>query len=173
MEEIVGEIRDENETAPSILLSSRLVPEAFIMDMQPTDRFEALHRMVGQLQLVKPQFDRAEAWLNVEKREKLLTCALGHGAAFPHARLASLAQPMVSFARCAAGLSFPAIDKEPVQIVFLILTPLTDPTQQLRILSELAKLVSNPTLKNKFLKARTPADVMEVVRVFERRVPLQ
>ncbi|MDD2773371.1 MAG: CNNM domain-containing protein [Elusimicrobiales bacterium] len=173
VEEIVGEIRDEHEATPSLLLSLRLVPEAFIMDMQPMDRFSALRGMVDRLQLAKPQFDSAEAWLNVEKREKLLTCALGHGAAFPHARLASLSQPLVSFARCEAGLNFPAIDREPVRIVFLILTPLADPTRQLRILSELAKLVSNPTLKNKLIKAASPADVLEIVNVFERRVPLQ
>lgn len=173
IEEIVGEIRDENEAVPQVLLSRLLVPEAFIMDLSPVDRFVAMDALVANLHSARPVFDRDAAWSSVEKRERMLTCAMGHGAAFPHARLASITQPLVVFARCPEGLDFPSLDHLPVSVMFLILTPQADPTQQLRILSELAKLVTNPPLLKKLQNAKSPSDVVEIVKVFERRVPLQ
>ena len=173
IEEIVGEIRDENEAVPQVVLSRLLVQEAFVMDMPAMGRFESMDLLLSRLHSAKPVFDKATAWANVEKREKMLTCAMGHGAAFPHARLASISQPLVAFARCESGIDFPSLDHQPVHIMFLILTPQADPTQQLRILSELAKLVTNTALLRKLQTAKSPSDVQEIIKVFERRVPLQ
>ncbi|MFA5162739.1 MAG: CNNM domain-containing protein [Elusimicrobiales bacterium] len=173
VEEIVGEIRDENEIAAKPSLKDLLAPDAFVMDMPVSGRFDALRAMLAALHRARPEFDMEQAWSAVEKREKLLSCALGHGAAFPHARLASLKRPLVSFARCGAGLDFPSVDGEPVRLLFLIITPLADPAQQLRTLSELARLVSNPAVRKRLLSCAAPADVLELVAVYERRVPLQ
>lgn len=172
LEELVGEIRDESETTGQTLLTRAYVPEASDLDIAPADRFEILRSLLTRLHTAKPVFDLEEAWKLVEQREKMLSCALGQGAAFPHARIASIKEPLIAFGRIPHGVEFPCLDKEPVKMVFLILTPFGDPSFQLRTLQQLAGMLSNINLRKKLLKAKKATDVSEIISTFERRVAL-
>jgi len=172
LEELVGEIRDESETTGQTLLTKAYVPEASDLEINSGDRFAILRALLEKLHAAKPVFDLEEAWKLVEQREKLLSCALGQGAAFPHARIASIKEPLIAFGRIPHGVEFPCLDKEPVRMVFLILTPFGDPSFQLRTLQQLAGLLSNINLRKKLLKAKKATDVGEIISTFERRVAL-
>ncbi len=170
LEELVGEIRDEFDAAPVTVLSSVLVPEAMELDLGYTNRFGAIRMMLLKLHSVKPGFSREEAWKLICKRERGLSSAVGHQAAFPHARLSSLDKPMVIFGRCREGILFPSPDRLPVKLIFLILTPSREHTIQLRILAQLAGLVQNSTLRKKLLSAKDPNAVMDIINVFQNKI---
>lgn len=170
LEELVGEIRDEFDSAPVTMLSDVLVPEAMELELGYTNRFGALRIMLLKLHSIKPDFSREEAWKLICKRERGLSSAVGHQAAFPHARLSSLSKPMVIFGKCREGIIFPSPDRLPVKLIFLILTPFYEPTVQLRIMSQLASLVTNSTLRKKLLSAKNPNVVMDIIKVFQNKV---
>lgn len=172
LEEMVGEIRDEFDQAPATMLSDVLVPSAAELEIGYTNRFGALRIMLLKLHSEKPAFDREEAWKLICKRETGLSSAVGHQAAFPHARLPSLSRPLVAFGRCKEGILFPSPDKQPVRLIFMILTPFYEPTSQLRILAQLASLVSNPTLRKKLLCVKNPNELIDIVKTFENKVTL-
>ena len=117
----------------------------------------------------RPIFSKQQAREFIVNREKLMSCVFAKGIAIPHARVASLSEPMVC-----VGISKKGIEFEPgnnVKIIFLVLTPFKDPAAQLKILAELAAISSNKVMKDHILKASTPAEVAEIFLAFENTVP--
>ncbi|NLO91497.1 MAG: DUF21 domain-containing protein [Elusimicrobia bacterium] len=172
LEELVGEIRDELENKPPTALGSVLDCEHSVFDLPQLPRFEMLRFLLDRMHQAQPVFDKEAAWKLLEAREKTFSCALGQETAFPHARLSDLTRPLVLFARCDKGLDLPAPDGKPVKLVFMILAPFTEPTFQLRILSQLSQLLSNRALRQRLLRVQTPAQLSELVHAFENKIPL-
>lgn len=170
VEELTGEIRDEFEQPPKLLLSSLLVPEACALDLREAGRFEAIEEVLAKLHAASPSFDKEEALKTIVKRETNFSTALGHQTAFPHARLASLSKPLLAVGKSRDGIYFPSPDNQPVKIIFLILTPFNEPTLQLNILSQLSGLISNLTLRKRLFAAKTTDQLLDIILTFENKV---
>ena len=170
VEELTGEIRDEFEQPPKMLLSRLLVPHACELDLKEAGRFEAIEEVLAKLHAASPSFDKIEALKAITKRETNFSTALGHQTAFPHARLASLSKPLLAIGKSREGIYFPSPDNQPVRIIFLILTPFNEPTLQLNILAQLSGLISNLTLRKRLLSAKTPENLLDVINTFENKV---
>ncbi len=170
VEELTGEIRDEFEQPPKLLLSGLLRKEACVLDLREAGRFEAIEEVLNALHAAAPGFDKDDALKAIIKRETNFSTALGHQTAFPHARLASLSKPLLAVGKSRQGIYFPSPDGQPVRLVFLILTPFNEPTLQLNILSQLSGLISNLTLRKRLLSAKTFENLQDVVNTFENKV---
>ncbi|OGR75574.1 MAG: hypothetical protein A2X32_13750 [Elusimicrobia bacterium GWC2_64_44] len=170
VEELTGEIRDEFEQPPKLLLSGILQAHACQLDLKEAGRFEAIEEVLKSLHVASPSFDKDEALKAIIKRETNFSTALGHQTAFPHARLASLSKPLLAIGKSREGIYFPSPDSQPVKIIFLILTPFNEPLLQLNILSQLSGLISNLTLRKRLLSAKTPENLLDIVRTFENKV---
>jgi len=75
----------------------------------------------------------------VWEREQIMGTALGGGIAVPHGRLIEITAPVVVAGRSEKGIDFNAIDGEPAQLIFLLLTPARDQGAQLQILADIAR----------------------------------
>lgn len=170
VEELTGEIRDEFDRPPSLTLSSIFHPEASIMDLRASDKISAIKELTESLHRDFPNFDKSEAINAVIKRENNFSTALGHRTAFPHARLASLSTPILAIGKSKEGIPFPSADNQPVNIIFLILTPFNKPTSQLNILKELSGLISNKTLLQRLYTAKSSDAFMDILCTFENKV---
>ncbi|MGN0022976.1 MAG: CNNM domain-containing protein [Elusimicrobiaceae bacterium] len=169
LEELVGEIRDEYEKPNTYRLSNFFMPSASIINIKAADKFDAFDRLLNAMYAQRPIFSKQQAREFIVNREKLMSCVFAKGIAIPHARVASLSEPMVC-----VGISKKGIEFEPgnnVKIIFLVLTPFKDPAAQLKILAELAAISSNKVMKDHILKASTPAEVAEIFLAFENTVP--
>lgn len=170
IEELTGEIRDEFEQPPKLLLSHLIVKDACELEMKEPGRFEAIQELLAKLHASSPSFDKDEALKAIIKRETNFSTALGHQTAFPHARLASLSKPLLAVGKSKDGVYFPTPDNQPVKLIFLILTPFNEPTLQLSILSQLSGLVSNVTLRKRLFTAKSADNLMDIVHAFENKV---
>ncbi|MDA8131325.1 MAG: CNNM domain-containing protein [Elusimicrobia bacterium] len=170
VEELTGEIRDEFEQPPKMLLSRLLQKEACLLDLKEAGRFEAIEEVLNALHESAPGFDKADALKAIIKRETNFSTALGHQTAFPHARLASLSKPLLAVGKSKQGIYFPSPDSQPVRLIFLILTPFNEPTLQLNILAQLSGLISNLTLRKRLLSAKTFENLQDIVNTFENKV---
>lgn len=170
VEELTGEIRDEFEQPPKLLLSGILQQPACRLELKESGRFEAIEEMLNALHEASPVFDKAEALQAIVKRETNFSTALGHQTAFPHARLASLQKPLLAVGKSKEGIYFPSPDNQPVKVLFVILTPFNEPLAQLNILSQLSGLISNLTLRKRLFSAKTPENLHDVLRTFENKV---
>ncbi|MFA5138852.1 MAG: CNNM domain-containing protein [Elusimicrobiota bacterium] len=171
LEELVGEIHDEFESGKAWDLDSLLVPDGSDLDIAETDKAAALKSLLLRLHKAAGGFDPQAAWDALWAREKGLSSAMGQGIAFPHTRLPGLQRPLIAVGRSSTGIEFNALDGQPVRIVFLILTPLADPTSQLRILAKLAALMSDDDASSRLRAVKDVAGLRTILRAFEPYIP--
>ena len=101
----------------------------------------------------------------LEQRESLGTTALGEGLALPHCKVKWVNNPIVLVGLARQGVPFDAPDGCPVNIFFLLITSLEDPSLNLQILALIAQLIKkSPELKEKLLQAKSPAEVREIIK---------
>ena len=88
------------------------------------------------------------------KREKLGSTGTGGGIAIPHARIPGLNKPFGILVRLRQPIDFDAIDGQPVDLLFLLLLPVTSDKEQLNALASVARILRNPDSVRKLRRSR-------------------
>ena len=86
-------------------------------------------------------------------RERLGSTGLGHGVAIPHGRIKGLRSPMAAVFQLSTPIGFDAPDDKPVSLLIFLLVPEAATQKHLEILSEIAELLSDATLREKLVTA--------------------
>jgi PTS system nitrogen regulatory IIA component len=141
------------------MLSSRL----FMEQLKATQRREVIREMTATASLAEG-LDPQEVEKAVWSREEALSTGIGNGVAIPHARIQGLKKPIVVSGISQCGIDFDAPDDKLAHVIFLILTPASDPVAQLNIASEIARLFRDPSRVDKALCTRNFKDFLVLVR---------
>ena len=88
-------------------------------------------------------------------RERLGSTGLGHGVAIPHGRIKGLKAPMAAVLQLAQPIGFDAPDEQPVGLLIFLLVPEAATQKHLEILSEIAELLSDASLRERIKSAPT------------------
>ena len=154
----------------NVRLSNIISDETILLGIKAQSKSEALREMVKFLEK-KELINRADEVIEkLEQRESLGTTALGEGVAIPHCKVKWVTNPIILVGISKRGVPFEAPDERPVNIFFLLITSLEDPTLNLQILAMIAQLIKkSPELKEKLLQAKSPAEVREIIRRQEEK----
>ena len=115
--------------------------------LAPSDVFIGI-RGSDKTQLLEDLCRRAASTLKVDadkitadilKREELGSTGMGSGVAIPHARIADVKKPFGLLARLKSAIEYDAIDRQPVDLVFLLLLPTAPAGEQLNTLALVAR----------------------------------
>ncbi len=77
-------------------------------------------------------------------REKLGSTGLGQGIAIPHGRLTQLTRVYGMFARLVNPIAYDSVDNEPVDLVFVLLSPAQAGADHLKALARISRLLREP-----------------------------
>jgi PTS system nitrogen regulatory IIA component len=84
----------------------------------------------------------------ISEREKLGSTGFGQGVAIPHGKVEGLSRIYCLFVRLADPVRYKAIDGEPVDLVFLLLSPPEAGADHLKALAAISRVVRHgPTLE--------------------------
>lgn len=167
IEELLGEIHDEFDI-PQAFSMHRLLTNAHVdLDLKGETPQQAIRHLLERLKAVRPDLNVEAVFKDVWEREAALSTGIGKGVAVPHARLDGLDRPCVLVGRGAKPIAFPHPDKVPVRLVFLLLTPTSEPRDQVRLLSRVAVLCSHDSLRRRLLRARSAEHFLDVLRTSE------
>jgi nitrogen PTS system EIIA component len=100
-------------------------------------------------------------------RERLGSTGLGQGVAIPHGRIKGLKEALGAFVRLAQPVPFDAPDGNPVSLVFVLLVPEKATEKHLQILSELAQMFSDKTLREAMGRASDAAALHELITAWQ------
>jgi PTS system nitrogen regulatory IIA component len=92
-------------------------------------------------------------------RERLGSTGLGHGVAIPHGRIKGLKTPMAAVIQLAKPIGFDAPDEQAVSLLIFLLVPEAATQKHLEILSEIAEMLSDATLREKMAGSADAADL--------------
>lgn len=83
------------------------------------------------------------------ERERLGSTGLGSGVAVPHARLPELKSVQGLFAKIDPPIDFDAIDRQPVDLVFMLLAPEDAGADHLKALAQISRMFRDRRLVDK------------------------
>jgi PTS system nitrogen regulatory IIA component len=150
--------------APS--LSTLLSPGRIILWEGPVAREQVLD---GLVRAAATGWDTEQVHRAIEaihQREAQGSTFLNEGVALPHARIPGLPSSRVSMGLCRAGV-VDVPTENPVQLVFLILSPEERPEAQLQLLAAASKASQSRHLLAELLSCRGPGDVLSAIRRWE------
>ncbi|HRI86611.1 MAG TPA: PTS sugar transporter subunit IIA [Candidatus Hydrogenedentes bacterium] len=96
-------------------------------------------------------------------RETTESTGIGRGIAVPHARVTGMKQLACAVGRIPDGLDFKAVDRMPVNLIFLICYPPAEQTSYLNFVATVAKLLSDKTHLKAMLDAKTSDEMFDLL----------
>lgn len=131
-------------------ISKALTVSHVVLDMEVTSK-KRLFEQIGLLFENEDRIARASVFDALFAREKLGSTGLGLGVAIPHGRIRNLRDTVAVFVRSREGIPFDSPDDQPVRLVYAMLVPEHATEQHLIMLSELAQMFSDETLRESLL----------------------
>jgi nitrogen PTS system EIIA component len=147
-----------NEELGIMRLIDLIDPAAVLVGAKSGSR-KLLIKQLAEKGAARWGFKAADIVSAVEAREKLGTTAFGGGVAIPHAKLDFKGRAFAAFAVLDTPVDFAALDNEPVDIVCLLIAPIAPPTEHLRALATISRLLRDRSLTTK-LRGCKSADAL-------------
>ena len=126
-----------------------LTPEHTLNGLVCNSKKRALEATSEWLTNTIPEFNATELFTALINREKLGSTGFGDGIAMPHCRLASCQQVIGALVKLDKGVDFDAIDRQPVDILFVLMVPKDATSEHLQVLSTLANHFSQEEFRTR------------------------
>ena len=98
------------------------------------------------------------------ERERLQSTGVGGGVAIPHGGVDALDAQVGAVLLCPKGVSFDAIDGEPVRILFAVVGPKRASGEHLKTLARVSRLLRADAFRARLLAQRTGLAAFDVLR---------
>jgi PTS system nitrogen regulatory IIA component len=146
-------------------LSNFIVKEAIVPNLEATDRNGVIRALVGAL-AAAGQLDPADADAvsrAVIQRENQGSTGFGKGVAVPHVKHPKVPRIMAALGRSATGLDFAALDRAPVYIVVLLLSPPENPDGHLQAMENIFRHLQRDNFRRFLRQAETVDEVLDLL----------
>jgi mannitol/fructose-specific phosphotransferase system IIA component (Ntr-type) len=147
---------------PILRLGDYLQEDLVLWDLPCLDKPSFLKDLVARVVALLPSLDEGELLDRLLAREAQLSTGIGGGLALPHAIVPGLERSVLVVGRPCAGLDFAALDSEPVDLIFLLLSPTDADDKHLRLLARLARILSP---EETLVELRTASGPKELFRM--------
>ena len=147
-------------------LAKFVVRDSISSDLVATTKEEAIREIVDLLtKNGHLKADQSESiFAAIMKREELGSTGIGNGVAVPHTKHPSVDQMVGTVAVSKSGIDFAAIDREPVDILFLLVSPPDRPGDHLRALESISRHLRVETFCRFLRQAKSREDIIEVLQ---------
>ena len=145
--------------------------DTVVLGLQAANKHDVLEEL-SQRVAGRVGFDPETIFDAIIAHEVFSSTAIGMGVAVPHARFPALRTLIGCFTRLARPVEFGAIDRQPVDLVFLLLG--TEPADKLYVnsLVSIAKALRMPTVRDRLRSAIDSRSVREVFLTNEQLMRL-
>ena len=150
-------------------LSDIVVKGGIIAELKETTRDGVIKEMVDKLVEAKTikEDDAPEIIKAVIKREKQGSTGFGKGVAVPHIKHESTTKLIASIGRSSTGIDFAALDRAPVFIVVLLLSPPDNPEEHLQAMETIFRHLQRNTFRKFLRQAETVEQIVDLVEEAE------
>jgi len=145
--------------------------DAIMLDVQESDKETLLSKMLERLDSCDLLENREGAENAIMAREQLMSTGVGNGVAIPHAKTDAVKTIRLTVATIKNGISYKSVDNKPVFVVFMLLSPRNAASDNLKVLTSIAKLLrDNPNFLEKLIKADTALEFIELIAKEEMKI---
>ncbi|TGX53306.1 PTS lactose transporter subunit IIC [Sphingomonas gei] len=149
-------------------LSDLLIPEAVLAGLGATNK-KTLFQQLGTAAARAYGVDAKLVTERLAEREKLGSTGFGGGIAIPHGKLDGLKRVAGVFVRLAHPVDFAAIDDLPVDLVFMLLSPVSAGAEHLKALACVSRKLRDRNFAAKLRGAGSPDALFALLAGLETR----
>lgn len=138
---------------------ARLLPPTNVVTNLSVSSKKRLFEQAGLLFENNQAIERGKVFDSLFARERLGSTGLGEGVAIPHGRVKGLRDATAAVIRLSEPIAFDAPDAQPVRLLVFLLVPEQATEEHLEILSELAELLSDRSIRENLMASDDPAQM--------------
>ncbi len=146
-----------------MILTNYITKSCIVPEMDAASKADALRVLTHLLFDKKKMAGVGPALDQILAREVTESTGIGRGIAVPHARVTGIKGLACAIGRVSKGLDFLAVDRKPVQLVFLICYPPKEQTTYLNFVATVAKLLGDREHLSGVLKAGTADEIYDLL----------
>lgn len=144
-------------------LSNVLNPDLVILDMQATNKREAIEELLDTLMSTGKVSSREDALACVLDREAKISTGIQFGIAIPHGKCTTINTLVACIGLKKAGLDFESLDGEPSRIFFMTLSPVDETGPHIELLAEISNILKTEEVREELVKADSVDQVLEIL----------
>jgi mannitol/fructose-specific phosphotransferase system IIA component (Ntr-type) len=142
-----------------------IVPKALIPQLKSTDRDSTIRELVEALTAsgAAPASIREDLVKHILDREKKGSTGFGKGVAVPHVKHAKVKRMAAAIGLSVKGIDFHALDKSPVYMIVLLLSPMDKPDEHLQAMETIFTNLQKDTFRRFLRQASTVQQIQELL----------
>jgi len=137
-------------------------PNNVVISLSATSK-KRLFEQAGLLFENNHGIERSKVFDSLFARERLGSTGLGAGVAIPHGRIKGLKEAVAAVVRLTDPIPFDSPDGQPVRLVVFLLVPEHATEEHLELLSELAELLSDRSIRDTLMNSEDAAQVHRIL----------
>lgn len=139
--------------------------KAIVAQLQATDRNAAITELVDALVAASaaPASLRDDLIKAIVQREKHGTTGFGKGVAVPHVTSEKIKKMAAAVGISQSGVDFNALDKAPVYTIFLLLSPIDQPSDHIHAMEIIFTNLQKDTFRRFLRQATSVEDVKDLL----------
>lgn len=154
-----------------MVLTDYLNKKTILINPSVKDRWELIESMLDVA--IKNKAVKSEYRETIKKtlfeREKSMSTGIGKGVAIPHCSCPYVDDVVMIMALSKKGINFDSIDNMPVHIAILLIVPKDKISQHIKTLANIAKLMSDDTLREALSNAKDAQDIIKILKEYEQK----
>ncbi len=144
-----------------------LRPQSVKVPLTSSEKHGAIDELVDLLAGDGRVTDAAAVKAAVWERECQRSTGIGEGLAIPHGKCAAVKELSMAVGRPSAPIPFEAIDKKPVRLLVLLVSPVDRISLHIQALGRVSRLLSDPAMRERAYEAPDAASLYELFRKAE------
>jgi PTS system fructose-specific IIC component/PTS system nitrogen regulatory IIA component len=150
-----------------MILQDVLLPEFIKINMEAEEKDEAFEELVDYYCQADKSKHRAEILKAIRDREAKMSTGIHKGIAVPHGKTNAVKNLRVVLGISQNGVQYDSLDGEPVNLLFMFISPMEDSEKYLRLLKHLAQLVDIPQFRTELQSQKEALGAFKIIRKFE------
>lgn len=122
-------------------LESLTSPALVFPEIPGSDAPTILRALSERFAVVVDEVDAEDLYRKLMEREQLGSTGIGAGVAIPHCKVGGLDHAVLAVAVTKKKIDFGAMDDQPVQVFFLVVSPEDSPAEHLQVLAAISRWV--------------------------------
>ena len=147
----------------TISLETIIPPERVIL-LEATTKDDALRRLASVVATAPEVSDGDRLLAAIHEREQIMSTGIGLGIAIPHAKIPSVREFVVGFAKVNHGIDFNSLDGKPVHFIVMIAGPDNQQERYLQLLARITLKLKDAAVRRRLAEASTVDEILGALR---------
>jgi fructose-specific phosphotransferase system IIA component len=145
-------------------LSELLTPERIRTRMDATSKDAVLRELVSLLPDHREPDTQAGILQAILERESRMSTGIGQGVAIPHGKSPFVKRMEMAFGIAPTPIPFDALDGEPVDLFFLLVSPPDFSGPHIKVLAQISRMLSADGFRDRLAQADSADAVLSLLR---------